>query len=182
MAGRCDAAELPQAGSGCWPGIGLEPNHPQTEPPAAIRMGEAVSSTEAIHLVGLWIAWLLVMLFHVELGLMPLFHGLSVAIKSEVPAQRIPRLFLAMLFYFLIPVFAMLALVHAIADPMGWSASLQWRAGQFWLSLLYSITNVIHLVADIRIPDARGDQVILMAILTLIGLLINQQSWAWWQG
>lgn len=28
----------------------------------------------------------------------------------------------------------------------------------------------------------RGDRVLLMVILTLIGLLINQQSWAWWQG
>jgi len=145
-------------------------------------MGEAASSSYAIRLAGLWIAWLLVMLFHVELGLMPLFHGLSVAIQSEVPAKRVSQLFLAMLFYFLIPVFAMLIAVHAIADPGGWSASPAWRAGQFWLSLIYSITNVIHLVADIQIPDSRGDQVILMAILTFIGLLINQQSWAWWQG
>jgi hypothetical protein len=37
------------------------------------------------------------------------------------------------------------------------------------------------LVADIRIPDSRSDQVLLMVVLTLIGLLINQQAWAWWQ-
>jgi len=40
---------------------------------------------------------------------------------------------------------------------------------------------VVHLTADIRIPDSRTDQVLLMAVLTLIGLLINQQAWAWWQ-
>lgn len=136
----------------------------------------------AMRLAGLWLAWLLVMLFHVELGLMPLFHGLSVQIKSEVPASRLPRLFLAMLLYFLIPLFALLAVVHAIADPAGWSATLPWRAGQFWLSVVYSLSNGIHLLADVRIPDSRGDQVLLMVILTLIGLLINQQSWAWWQG
>ena len=135
----------------------------------------------AVRLTGLWAAWLLVMLFHVELGLMPLFHGLSVEIKSQVAPSRLPRLFLTMLFYFLVPVGALLVAVHASADPVGWSASVPWRAAQFWLSVVYTLTNLIHLVADIRIPDARLDQVILMLVLTLIGLLINQQTWAWWQ-
>lgn len=144
-------------------------------------MNATALSSHAILIAALWLAWLLVMLFHVELGLMPLFHGLSVEIKSEVPASRLSRLFLAMLFYFLIPLFALLTAVHAIADPGGWSATPGWRAGQFWLSVIYSLTNGIHLMADIRIPDSRGDQVLLMVVLTLIGLLINQQTWAWWQ-
>lgn len=144
-------------------------------------MNATALSSHAILIAALWLAWLLVMLFHVELGLMPLFHGLSVEIKSEVPASRLSRLFLAMLFYFLIPLFALLAAVHAIADPGGWSATPGWRAGQFWLSVIYSLTNGIHLIADIRIPDSRGDQVLLMVVITLIGLLINQQTWAWWQ-
>jgi hypothetical protein len=93
----------------------------------------------------------------------------------------VPRLFLAMLFYFLLPVGAMLVAIHAIADPGGWSATAPWRAGQFWFSVVYTLTNVAHLVADIRIPDSRSDQVLLMVVLTLIGLLINQQAWAWWQ-
>jgi hypothetical protein len=144
-------------------------------------MPDAFISPHAIRLAGLWIAWLLVMLFHVELGLMPLFHGRSVVIQSDVPVRQLPRVFLAMLLYFLIPVVAMLLVVHAIADPGGWSAGVGWRAGQFWLSLIYSLSNGIHLVADIRIPDSRGDQVLLMVLLTLLGLLINQQAWAWWR-
>ncbi|QPN64127.1 hypothetical protein H8F25_04785 [Synechococcus sp. CBW1004] len=145
-------------------------------------MPELPSVSYAVRLSGLWAAWLLVMLFHVELGLMPLFHGLSVEIKSQVAASRVPRLFLAMLFYFLLPVGALLVAIHAVADPGGWSASSPWRGAQFLFSVVYSITNVIHLIADIRIPDSRSDQVILMTVLTLIGLLINQQAWAWWQG
>ena len=144
-------------------------------------MTDAASFGYAVRLAGLWAAWLLVMLFHVELGLMPLFHGLSVEIKSQVASSRVPRLFLAMLFYFLLPVGALLVAVHAIADPAGWSASAPWRAAQFWFSVVYSVTNVVHLTADIRIPDSRTDQVLLMSVLTLIGLLINQQAWAWWQ-
>jgi hypothetical protein len=145
-------------------------------------MSEDDSIAYAVRLSGLWAAWLFVMLFHVELGLMPLFHGLSVEIKSQLAASRVPRLFLAMLFYFLLPVGALLIAIHAIADPNGWSASSPWRGAQFLFSLVYSITNVIHLIADIRIPDSRTDQVILMGVLTLIGLLINQQAWVWWQG
>jgi hypothetical protein len=144
-------------------------------------MAVATPIAHAVRLAGLWAAWLLVMVFHVELGLMPLFHGLSVEIKSQVAPKQVPRLFLAMLVYFLLPVAALLVAVHAIADPRGWSASPPWRAAMFWFSLIYTVTNVIHLVADIRIPDSRSDQVMLMTVLTLIGLLINQQALVWWQ-
>ncbi len=61
----------------------------------------------ALRIAGLWAAWLLVMLFHVELGLMPLFHGASVTIESQVSPRLLPRLFTAMFLYFLIPVLAM---------------------------------------------------------------------------
>ena len=144
-------------------------------------MAEAAPITHAVRLAGLWTAWLLVMLFHVELGLMPLFHGLSVEIKSRVAPQRVRQLFLTLLVYFLLPVAALLVAVHAVADPRGWSASAPWRAAMFWFSLIYTASNVIHLVADLRIPDSRSDQVILMTVLTLIGLLINQQALVWWQ-
>ena len=45
----------------------------------------------ALRVAGLWGAWLLLMLFHVELGLMPLFHGASVEIESRVAPQQLPR-------------------------------------------------------------------------------------------
>jgi hypothetical protein len=121
------------------------------------------------------------MLFHVELGLMPLFHGCSVEIKSLVPASRLPRIFWAMLWYFLIPLFAMLLAIHAVTEPAGWSATTGWRQLQCFLALVYSITNFAHLVADIRIPDSRSDQVFLMLVLTLVGLLLNLETWLWWK-
>jgi hypothetical protein len=31
------------------------------------------------------------------------------------------------------------------------------------------------------IPDSRADQVALMLVLCLIGLLINWQGWLWWR-
>lgn len=143
-------------------------------------MADPHATGYALRLAALWGAWLLVMLFHVELGLMPLFHGLSVEIKTQVAPERVQRLFLAMLFYFLLPVLAMLLAIHAVSDPGGWSAGGLWRGVQFWFSVVYSITNVMHLIADVRVPDSRTDQVILMAVLTAIGLLINREAWGWW--
>lgn len=136
----------------------------------------------ALRVAGLWGAWLLLMVFHVELGLMPLFHGVSVEIKSRVSESQLPRIFLAMLLYFLIPVAALLLAIHAVSEPAGWSTTPPWRAGQFVLSVVYSATNVAHLIADIRIPDSRTDQVLLMLVLTLVGLLLNLETWQWWQG
>lgn len=143
---------------------------------------DAPSVVHGLRLASLWAAWLFVMVFHVELGLMPLFHGLSVQIESKLPTTRLPAVFLAMLLYFLLPVLAMLLAVHAAtADATGWTASPLLRGGQFWFSLLYSISNLAHLIADVRIPDSRFDQVLLMVLLTLLGLAINLEAWRWWQ-
>ena len=135
-----------------------------------------------LRLAALWAAWLLLMLFHVELGLMPLFHNLPVAIKSHVPPARLPRLFAAMLVYFLLPLGALLLVVQACTGAASWAGSWLMRGAQFWFSVVYSLTNAVHLIADIRIPDSRRDQVALMLVLTAIGLLINVEAWLWWQG
>jgi hypothetical protein len=47
--------------------------------------------------------------------------------------------------------------------------------------VVYTATNIPHLIADILVPDSRADQVALMAVLLLIGLLINREAWAWWR-
>jgi len=50
------------------------------------------TTNHAQRLITLWIAWLLAMLFHVDLGLMPLFHGQSPGINSQVPLGALPLL------------------------------------------------------------------------------------------
>jgi len=144
-------------------------------------MSQAPVIDHGIRLAALWAAWLLLMLFHVELGLMPLFHNLPVAIKTQVPEGRLPRLFAAMLIYFLLPLAALLLVVQAGTNSGSWAGSGVMRGAQFWFSVLYSFTNALHLVADCRIPDSRSDQVALMVALTAIGLLINIEAWLWWQ-
>jgi hypothetical protein len=140
-------------------------------------------SRYALRLRNLWTAYLLAMLFHVDLGLMPLFHGLSPAIESKVPKESLGALFWAMLIYFLIPVLSLLLIAYADGSQWGeWRRLWQrWRGVHFGISLLYTITNVPHLIADILVPDSRGDQVFLMVVLLGLGLLINREAWLWWR-
>lgn len=140
-------------------------------------------SRHALRLRQLWTAYLLAMLFHVDLGLMPLFHGLSPEIESQVPKQNLPGLFWAMLVYFLLPLFSVVLIAYADGSGRGEHRRLwqRWRAGHFALSVFYTITNIPHLIADILVPDSRGDQVFLMVVLLGLGLLINREAWLWWR-
>jgi hypothetical protein len=136
----------------------------------------------ALRLRSLWIAWLLAMLFHVDLGLMPLFHGLSPEIHSHVADTALPWLFGGMLLYFLLPLGALLLIAYAASEPAASGRRWRgWRRVHFWMSVVYTITNLPHLLADILVPDSRLDQVLLMVVLVLIGLLINREAWLWWR-
>ena len=139
------------------------------------------TTNHAQRLITLWIAWLLAMLFHVDLGLMPLFHGESPEISSQVPLEALPLLFRAMLGYFLLPLLAII-LISFADSAIG--PGIRWRPLRrlhFLSSLVYSITNILHLLSDILLPDARLDQVALMAVMALLGLLINIEGWHWWR-
>ncbi len=129
----------------------------------------------------LWIAYLLAMLFHVELGLMPLFHGQSAQIESAVDPSRLSIVFWGMLLYFLIPLTLLLLITYAAGDDDHCRRWRPWRRIHFWISIVYTVTNFVHLFADVMIPDSRGDQVLLMAMLLMIGLLINREARCWLQ-
>ena len=110
---------------------------------------------------------------------MPLFHGLSPEIQSQLAPERVPLVFWAMLFYFLMPLLALLLIAYAAtASGDGWT---RWRWLQFGLGVAYTLTNIAHLVVDLLIPDSRGDQVLLMAVMVWIGVLINREGWRWCQ-
>ena len=133
----------------------------------------------ALRLRSLWTAYLLAMLFHVQLGLMPLFHGCSVVIANTVNPALLPLVYWTMLGYFLLPLLALLLITWTASDGGSHRAWRPWRRWHFWLSVVYSVTNVFHLIADFIVPDSRADQIFLMALLLLIGLLINRQAWLW---
>ncbi|MFM7652638.1 MAG: hypothetical protein ACKO5M_06945, partial [Vulcanococcus sp.] len=102
---------------------------------------------------------------------------LSPEIESQVAPEKLPVVFWAMLLYFLVPLAALLTLAYADGQSTGpWH---RWRWFHFGLGIVYSITNIAHLLVDILIPDSRSDQVLLMGVMVLIGLLINRESWRW---
>jgi hypothetical protein len=136
---------------------------------------------QALRLITLWIAWLLAMLFHVDLGLMPLFHGQSAEIHSHVQAGALPLLFGAMLGYFLLPLIAIVLIAYAATAAAPARRWQPWRRVHFWFSVVYSVTNLPHLLADILVPDARLDQILLMGVMAVFGLLINLEAWRWWR-
>ncbi|MEB3332121.1 MAG: hypothetical protein VKI83_06485 [Synechococcaceae cyanobacterium] len=136
----------------------------------------------ALRLRQLWLCWILAMLFHTDLGLMPLFHGISPEIESHVPVASLPLLFWAMMVYFLIPLSSILLISYAASDGTRSARWRPWKRIHFWISVIYTATNIPHLLADIFIPDSRGDQVTLMVVLVILGVLINIEGWRWWRG
>jgi hypothetical protein len=102
----------------------------------------------ALRLRSLWTAYLLAMLFHVQLGLMPLFHGLSVVIGNTVNPARLTLVYWSMMVYFLVPLAALLLIAWAASDGCGEGPWRPWHRWHFWLSVLYSVTNLFHLIAD----------------------------------
>jgi hypothetical protein len=141
-----------------------------------------VTIDHALRLRSLWFAWFLCMLFHVQLGLMPLFHGQSPQIESQLPLKWLPMLYWSMLIYFLIPLVAVLLIAYAASNEVTPQRWRPWRRGHFWLSVVYTVTNIPHLLADILVPDSRADQVLLMLFMVILGLLINLEGWRWWRG
>jgi len=139
------------------------------------------SLRHGLRLISLWVVWLLAMLFHVDLGLMPLFHGQSPEIESQVAVALLPWLYGAMLGYFLLPLIAVVLIAYACTSSAPAQRWRGWRRLHFWVSVVYTITNLPHLIADILVPDSRADQIVLMVALVVFGLLINREGWRWWR-
>jgi hypothetical protein len=120
-------------------------------------------------IIALWIAFLLALLFHTDLGLMPLFHGQSVAHTPDT--QDISWILWLMLLFFMPP-------LSAIILPT-FTNSQKYRTFHFWLTVLYSFLNVSHLIADLLVTPIAWYQIALMMVLCLIGFLLNIVSYRW---
>jgi hypothetical protein len=120
-------------------------------------------------IIALWTAFLLALLFHTELGLMPLFHGQSIAHSQDT--QDISWILWLMLLFFIPP-------LCAIVLPT-FTDSKSYRIGHFWLTTIYSVLNLAHLIADLTVTPIAWYQIALMTILCLIGILLNLISYRW---
>jgi hypothetical protein len=120
-------------------------------------------------IIALWVAFLLALLFHTDLGLMPLFHGQSVAHTQDT--QDISWILWLMLLFFLPPLWAIILPTF--------TNSQKYRTVHFCLTVLYSFLNVSHLIADLLVTPIAWYQITLMTVLCLIGFLLNIVSYRW---
>ncbi|MBD2512422.1 hypothetical protein H6G91_35315 [Nostoc muscorum FACHB-395] len=124
-------------------------------------------------IIVLWIVFLLGLLFHTQLGLMPLFHDLSVADSHAKSMAEIAPVMWLMLGFFVLPMIAIVATL--LID------SSRYRRFHFGFSVIYSILNFAHLVSELTVKPIIWYQVVLVGILFVLGLFITRISWEWMQ-
>jgi hypothetical protein len=123
--------------------------------------------------ITLWAVFLLGTLFHTQLGLMPLFHNQSVAISDSHGTENIAWILWLMLGFFLVP---MIAMIVTLFDD-----SRRYRKLHFGLTIVYSVLNLCHVIADLWVKPIVWYQIVLMVMLFIIGLLLNIVSLQWLQ-
>lgn len=123
----------------------------------------------------LWNVFLLGTLFHTQLALIPLFHGLSVAHPNlhAHDLQDISLILWLMLIFFTLPMLAIIA--------TSYTQSPKYRLIHFCLTVFYSVMNLIHLIMDLGVKPIVWSQIALMIFLCLIGLLLNIVAYQWMQ-
>ncbi|HEY9607017.1 MAG TPA: hypothetical protein V6C85_35745, partial [Allocoleopsis sp.] len=84
-------------------------------------------------IIVLWIVFLLGLLFHTQLGLMPLFHGLDVADSHAKSMAEIAPIMWLMLGFFVLPMGVIVATL--LID------SRRYRRFNFGFSVIYCILN-----------------------------------------
>ena len=119
----------------------------------------------------LWLVFLLGLLFHTDLGLMPLFHGLSVTASQAQSMADIAPVMWLMLGFFVPPIVAIIA--------TSFTNSQSYRKFHFGFTILYTVLNFAHLIADLMVQPIIWYQIALMAMLLVIGLLLNWVSFQW---
>lgn len=130
-----------------------------------------MNSNYPLKIIALWTIFLLGMLFHTQLGLMPLFHGLDVAVSHAHDSGEVMPVFWAMLVFFTLPM-AAIALTAFTEDK-------RFRRFHFGFTVFYSILNFFHAGADLWVSPRVWPQIVLMVILFAIGLMLNVVSWQW---
>lgn len=124
-------------------------------------------------IITLWAVFLLGTLFHTQLGLMPLFHNQSIALPDSHELENITWILWLMLGFFIMPMMAMVM-------PL-FNDSKCYRKLHFGITIFYSVMNLFHVVADLLVKPIAWYQITLMALLFLIGLLLNLVSLQWLQ-
>jgi nitrate/nitrite transporter NarK len=99
-----------------------------------------------------------------------LFHGVSVAHGHDT-ATTIAAVSWLMLGFFVVPMVAMIG--TALADRLGY------RVVHFWITVVYSVLNFLHLAMDLTVQPIVWHQITLMIVLFGVGLCLNGVAFQW---
>ncbi len=129
-------------------------------------------------IIALWTIFLLGLLFHTQLALMPLFHGIDVTMMGHLDQEtatmaEITPILWGMLGFFMVPMLAIMATAFYNFK--------RYRMFHFGLTLLYTVLNFIHLVADLLVDPIAWYQIVLMVLLFSVGILLNIVAYQWMQ-
>jgi hypothetical protein len=119
----------------------------------------------------LWTVFLLGTLFHTDLGLMPLFHGQTIALSDAHETANVSFILWLMLAFFALPMIAIIA--------MAFTHSRRYRVIHFALTMIYTVLNFLHVTMDLTVQPIAWHQIALMTVLFGVGLLLNWVSWEW---
>ena len=129
-------------------------------------------------IIALWTVFLLGTLFHTQLALIPLFHGIDVAMMRHLHQEaatmaEIQPILWGMLLFFILPILAIAA--------TAFYQFKHYRTFHFGLTLVYTALNFAHLLADLMVRPIFWYQIVLMLLLFLIGILLNFVSYQWFK-
>ncbi len=124
-------------------------------------------------IITLWAVFLLGLLFHTQLGLMPLFHGISVAGFHAQSVAELSIIYWLMLAFFAVPMIVMITTLFY--------DSKRYRKIHLAITCIYSVLNLCHVIADLLVKPIMWYQITLMVMLFAIGLLLNLVSAQWIQ-
>jgi hypothetical protein len=122
-------------------------------------------------IIVLWGVFLFGILFHTQLGLMPLFHGQTIASNAINEPSQIALILWSMLAFFLLPMFAIVVTVF--------NSSKTFKTLHFGLTVFYSVINFLHVILDLQVRPISWYQITLMIVLFGIGLLLNLVAFRW---
>ena len=127
-------------------------------------------------IIALWTVFLLGMLFHTQLALMPIFHGIDVAMmghhhQETATIAEITPILWGMLIFFILP---MLAIVGTAFYEFK-----RYRVFHFGLTVVYTVLNFSHAIADLLVDPIAWYQIALMVLLFFIGILLNIVAYQW---
>ena len=127
-------------------------------------------------IIALWMVFLFGTVFHTQLALMPIFHGIDVAImghhhQETASIAEIAPILWGMLLFFTLPMLAIVA--------TAFYEFKRYRVFHFSLTLVYTVLNFIHAIADLLVVPIVWYQIVLMVMLFLVGILLNIVAYQW---